>query len=314
MNEVQREAIELLGMMPKVNSATPYGSGYFKQDSVDDDKKAMDIILSVDNPNEWHIENYELNPWIYSSANKRNLMFSHEVDGISFPNSLGCFFTNYEGREYKFLVVNKKLLYSHLTSWERFSLAGRFQKEMFLLIDNSDGVLPELMNINYRNAVKTALLLHPERAISEQTLYETIVSLSYLGDLRMIFHMENPNKIPNIVAGSYDFLRDTYGNFDSEYFYEDGLIYKNRGYYRDALGKKIESLPSSLRNYLFKKLSYSKDYDYEEIAGTIKSYFKILDLLDSFDLLLRCYKTVGIQNSMKTLTRKFEKGMQKVKR
>lgn len=54
MNEVKRETLELLEMMPEVNSATPYGSGYFKQDDSAGEKKSMDIILSVDNPNEWH--------------------------------------------------------------------------------------------------------------------------------------------------------------------------------------------------------------------------------------------------------------------
>jgi len=315
MSEVKRETLELLDMMPKVNSATPYGSGYFKQNDGNGEKKSMDIILSVDNPNEWHKENHEMNAWMYSGSGKHHLINNClDEEEVKFPHSLGCFFTDFEGREYKFVVVDKRLLYSHLTTWEHFSLAGRFQKEMVLLIDNSDGILPELMEMNYKNAVKVGLLMNPERAISEQRLFETITSLSYLGDLRNIFHMEDPNKISNIVEGSYDFFKRVYGNQDSEYIRENGLIYKNRGYYQDVLASKIDTLPTSLRRYLFKKLEYLDEYDYDEVAYFIRKYFKKMDFADSIKMALRCNQTVGIKKVGQTLSGKFKKGRQKVKK
>lgn len=314
MSEVKRETLELLNMMPEVNSATPYGSGYFQQEDGAKEKKSMDIILSVDKPNEWHSQNYEINPWMYLGSGKRNLMESHATEEVNFPRSLGCFFTDFEGREYKIVVVDKRLLYKHLRTWEHFSLAGRFQKEMVLLVDNSDGVLPELMQFNYESAVKTALLMNPERAISERKLFETIANLSYLGDLRKIFHMENPNKIANIVDGSYDFFKKTYGNCTSEYIFEDDLLYKNSGYYRDVLALKIDTLPISLRNYLFKKLGYLDEYDYQEVAEVIKKYFKKVDLADSIKMALRCNQTVGLEKVSQTISGKFKKGRQKVKK
>lgn len=315
MSEVKRETLELLGMLPKVNSATPYGSGYFKQDDGAGEKKSMDIILSVDNPNEWHQENYELNPWMYDGSGKKQLMNNKLADDeISFPRSLGGFFTDFEGREYKFIVVDKRLLYDDLKTWKHFSLAGRFQKEMVLLIDNSDGVLPELMQMNYKNAVKVGLLMNPSIATSERRLFEIITSLSYLGDLRRIFHMEDPNKIPNIVEGSYNFFQKVYGNQTSEYIRENGLIYKNKGYYRDVLATKIESLPSSLENYLFKHLKYLDIYDYDEVAYFINQYFMKVDFKNSIKMALRCNQTVGIQKTCETLVGKAKKGMQKVKK
>ncbi len=315
MSEVKRETLELLEMLPEVNSATPYGSGYFKQEDTTGEKKSMDIILSVDDLNEWHQQNYEMNSWIYSGSGTKQLMNNGlKSEEVAFPRSLGAFFTDFEGREYKFVVVDKRLLYNDLKTWKYFSLAGRFQKEMVLLIDNSDGVLPELMKLNYHNAVKTALLMNPERGISEQKLFETITSLSYLGDLRNIFHMEDPNKISNIVDGSYDFFKEVYGNQTLEYIREDGLLYKNRSYYSDALASKIETLPASLRDYLFKELSYLDEYDYEEVAKVIKEYFKKVDFVDSIKMALRCNQTVGFKKVGQTLYGKFKKGRQKVKK
>ena len=312
MSEVKRETLELLGILPGVNSATPYGSGYFKQDDSAGEKKSMDIILSVDDPNGWHQENYELNPWMYDGSGEKQLMNNKLADGeISFPRSLGGFFTDFDGREYKFIVVDKRLLYYDLKTWKHFSLAGRFQKEMVLLIDNSDGVLPQLMEANYKNAVKAGLLMNPARSISERKLFETIVDLSYRGDLRKIFHMEDPNKIPNIVNGSYEFLKKAYGNQTSEYIRESGLIYKNSGYYQDALADKFETLPTSLRDYLFKTLLYRDEYDYEEVSQVLRSFFFRTDLVNSTKMMLRCYQTVGIQKSCETFAGKAKKGMQK---
>jgi len=185
---------------------------------------------------------------------------------------------------------------------------------MVLLVDNSGGILPKLMERNYHNAVKVALLMHPDIAISERQLFETITSLSYLGDLRNIFHMEDPNKVANIVTGSYEFFKRVYGSQDSEYFYEDGLIYKNSSYYREMLAMKIDTLPVSLRDYLFHQLSYSNDYEYNEVAELIRKYFQRVDLVDSIKMALRCNQTVGAQKVVETLGGKFIKGRQKVKK
>jgi len=315
MNEVKKETLDFLEMMPRVNSATPYGSGYFKQADSAGEKKSMDIILSVDNPNEWHRQNFEMNSWMYTGSGVHRLLDNGLGENdVEFPQSLGCFFTDFEEREYKVIVVDKRLLYNHLETWGHFSLAGRFQKEMVLLVDNSDGILSELMRINYQNAVKTALLMNTERAISEEKLFETITNLSYLGDLRNIFHMEDPNKISNIVTGSYEFFKSVYGNQNLEYFYEDGLIYKNSGYYKEMLAKKIETLPASLRDYLFQRLSYSDDYEFDEVAELIRKYFQRVDLFDSIKMALRCNQTVGVQKVMETLGGKFKKGRQKVRK
>jgi hypothetical protein len=42
-------------------------------------------------------------------------------------------------------------------------------------------------------------------------LATTICELSYKGDIRMKFKMENPDKVRNIVAGSFQGLNELYG-------------------------------------------------------------------------------------------------------
>ena len=43
MNNVKKETLELLAMMPDVNSATPYGSGYFVQNDSAGEKKIISM-------------------------------------------------------------------------------------------------------------------------------------------------------------------------------------------------------------------------------------------------------------------------------
>ncbi len=315
MSNIKEETLELLGMMPDVNSATPYGSGYFVQNDSAGEKKSMDIILSVDNPNDWHRENLENNSWMYRGASVHNLINNGLLEKeVSFPRSLGCFFTSFEGREYKIVVVDKNLLYDHLRNWKHFSLTGRFQKPMAVIIDNSKGLLPFLMKQNYRNAVKVGLLMNPDEVVDIDVLFETITSLSYLGDLRNIFHFEDPNKIHNIVNGSYDFFEQTYGEHYSEYSKEENLLFKSDDYIGEAILDKISTLPHSVKSYLISNLSYDELMNARAVALALHKYFRKIDFVDSIKMALRCNQTVGFEKVTQTLSGKFKKGRQKVKR
>lgn len=307
MNSIKDETREFLELLPTTNSVNAYGSGYFKQNTGADQKKALDLIISVDNPSEWHKENYEANPWMYKGSGKRALF--HYAKDVNFPKSLGTFFTDFESNEYKMVVVDKRLLYENLETWNHFSLSGRFQKPMALLIDNSNGVLPELMRKNYENAIKTSLLLCPRIPFNVRELYETIASLSYMGDMRVIFHCEDPNKIRNIVDGSYEFFEETYGS--SDFFWRSGdYICRNN----NSNLEMVETLPESLKNYIHEDLSY-KDIRHDKMVSkrTIK-YFRNLDFSDSLKMALRCWETVGMDKTLFTIKDKANKGLQKVKK
>lgn len=323
MKTIQEETQELISILPEVNSVTTYGSGYFKQDGKADEEKSMDLIVSVDNPSKWHAQNFCQNPEMYMESRWDKLIDLSEIKKqsytVSFPGSMGCFFTTFGNHEYKIMVVDKRLLYRDLKNWSYFSLAGRFQKQTALLVDNSDGVLPALMRLNYKSAARAAFLMSESDILDSREFLENIVSLSYLGDVRRIFHCEDPNKIPNIVEGSYEFLEETYLGLPE--FYVDwvenengieGLVYRvldDEG----ALAQQIAELPSSLRNYLYNVIPKELN-DRKVVAKTIRRFFRDIDLQSSIELAFRCNQTVGLKKSCQTFVGKAKKGMQKIKR
>lgn len=306
MEYIKGKTLEFLEIMPYINSASTYGSGFFPQGK-DHDIQALDLIISVDYPNFWHRENYEINSWMYEGSGL-SALFNHDKDG-SFPKGLGTFFTSYKGRDYKLVVVDKEMLYDNLKTWNHFSLPGRFQKPMTLLIDNSNGVLTSLMKENYNNAVKTSMLISPTIPFEIRELYEKIAMLSYLGDMRTIFHFEDPNKISNIVDGSLEFFEDVYG--ENDLFYRVG----EHIYRKDVSNLEIvDTLPSSLKNYIHEDLSYKEINNSKKIHKRVMSYFRYLDFFDSLEMALRCNQTVGIEKTLETVIGKAKKGMQKVKK
>lgn len=317
MKTIHENTQELIEALPEVNSISAYGSGYFKQESMIDEIKTMDLIISVDNPSKWHLQNISQNPNMYIGSGWDKMIditeIEHQSRTVSFPESLGCFFTTFGDYEYKLLVVDKRLLYKDLKDWSCFSLAGRFQKETRLLVDNSEGVLPALMRLNYRTAARAALLMHSSSFVEKQEFLETVVGLSYMGDFRRRFHFEDPNKIRNIVEGSYDFLEETYLSLPEICMSvgRDDIIYNPLD--EGELAQKIAELPSCLRNYLYNVIPKELN-DREVVAKTIRRFFKEINQQSSRELALRCNQTVGFEKTCQTVIGKAKKGMQKVKR
>lgn len=297
---------EFLACMPEINTANSYGSGFFTQGKKHK-AQAMDLILSVNNPNNWHKENYKQNPWMYEGSGIKGLL--NYAEDASFPKGLGAFFTKFQGRNYKLLVVDKRLLYNNLKTWQHFSLPGRFQKPMRVFIDNSDGVLPELMKYNYESAIKAAMLMSPVIPFEIKELYERIADLSYMGDVRRLFHFEDPNKTKNIVEGSYDFFEETYGK--SDVFYRTG-----KHIFRTDISNLeiVDSLPENLKNYIHEELSHRDIRDPKKLSKRVSKYFRNLDLLDSAKMALRCNETVGLEKTADTLIGKAKKSMIKVRK
>ena len=307
MQDIKQKTEEFLELMPEINSANTYGSGYFNQGK-DHEIQALDLILSVDNPNEWHQKNYKNNPWMYEGSGLKALLKYSE--DASFPNGLGTFFTSYKGRDYKLVVTDKRLLYDNLKTWNHFSLPGRFQKPMTVIIDNSNGVLPKLMRDNYDGAIKTAMLLSPNTPFDIKELYEKIALLSYLGDMRRIFHFEDPNKTINIVEGAYEFFEETYGQNDLFKRHDNGYIVRN-----DISNLEIvEALPENLKNYIHEELTHKDIRNNKKLAKRIEKYFRNLDFIDSLEMALRCNQTVGMEKTIETVIGKAKKGMQKVRK
>lgn len=85
---------------------------------------------------------------------------------------------------------------------------------MRILIDDARVRLAN--QVNLASAFRTSLLLLPED-FTELQLYETIASLSYMGDFRMQVG-ENPLKVRNIVSAQLDSFRVLYGGLIKSFF------------------------------------------------------------------------------------------------
>lgn len=91
--------------------------------------------------------------------------------------------------------------------------------EVHILIDNWD--VQKVNLINLKMAISASLLLLPPE-FTEEDLYAKICSLSYMGDLRMLF-AEDKNKVKKIVEGSFKLFQSMYKPLIQEHV-SDGLL------------------------------------------------------------------------------------------
>ena len=119
------------------------------------------------------------------------------------------------GLRCKIGFVNFQPAIQQLTTWDSFYLPGRLQKP-FEVLDVADqakfDAFQAAIQQNRIQALKIAWLLAYKQTATPPSLtrlYETLVGLSYLGDIRLYF-AENPKKVSNIVTGSWDALNSIY--------------------------------------------------------------------------------------------------------
>jgi len=108
----------------------------------------------------------------------------------------------------KYGVVNLDTLCTDLSEWSTLYIAGRLQKPVKILRDDPRVRLAN--QVNLLSALRTALLLLPPN-FTEQELYGTIASISYMGDPRMSLPTEDPGKVANIVGNNLPHFRRLYG-------------------------------------------------------------------------------------------------------
>lgn len=72
-------------------------------------------------------------------------------------------------------------------------------------------VVRDAMDTNIKNALNLAVFMHYQGlSVTLRELFTTLVGFSMKGDIRMKYKMENPNKINNLVEGSFKELTDLY--------------------------------------------------------------------------------------------------------
>ncbi|XP_072991360.1 uncharacterized protein [Typha latifolia] len=247
----EKTAAELAGpleLFPPVDFCCAYGSSLLRNNQ---DKTSMvDYILGVADPIQWHSENLERNRKHYSKwmARLGPGVITRVADGVGAGVHFNPF-VEWRDKMIKYGVVRMHDLAMDVLTWERFYLSGRLQKPVFILNDNWE--IQKVNIINLKSAIAASLLLLPP-GFSEDDLYAKICSLSYMGDLRMLF-AEDKNKVRKIVQGSFQLFRSMYRPLLEEYTYEGLLKVSSHGQHEVFK----QDCGSAATSYLFSTLPWT---------------------------------------------------------
>ncbi|XP_076922322.1 uncharacterized protein LOC143584053 isoform X1 [Bidens hawaiensis] len=245
----------LLKILPPVDFCCVYGSTLHPNNN---DKSSMeDYILGVSDPQQWHSENLKMNrdhytSWMASLGGAKLITKAadHIGAGVHFNP-----FVSWNDKMYKYGVVRMDDLVEDMLSWKRFYLSGRLQKPVRVIIDNKEITNTNLINL--RAASSAALLLLPSK-FTERELYAKICSLSYMGDLRMLF-AEDKNKVKKIVEGQFELFRNMYKPLVEQYASNQLLRLSSCGDHQmnisqdcslSATSSIVSSLPESVRSQM----------------------------------------------------------------
>lgn len=290
---------DFISTLPEVVDIIGYGSGVKNQEGYTDDiKRQIDLILTVNDIYEFHKLNFKKYPNIYSNIGIKLIKHVNSIGtDINYVSNI-----DYKNNTYKIGVINKNDLSKDLITWDNMYMAGRCQKPISIL-KIRDKVKNEII-YNRLNALKIALLLNHNKTITEQELYETICSLSYIGDIRMTMHCENPDKIKNIVNGSKIEFREIYNEVNDNLFdIKNNIISTNT----DKILTSILDIPESLLKYLHKHMDLN-NINIDELNNNIINYLKITNFKSSIAQPIKSIIINGTEKSLNYLKEKRKKG------
>jgi translocator assembly and maintenance protein 41 len=167
----------------------------------------IDFIFGVSYTQHWHSLNLTQHRDHYSALGS---LGSGATAWVQDKLGAGVYFNPYvtvNGTLIKYGVVNLDTLCKDLSEWTTLYLAGRLHKPVKILRDDPRVRLAN--QVNLLSALRTALLLLPP-TFTEQELYGTIASISYMGDPRMVLPTEDPSKVANIVGNNLPHFRRLY--------------------------------------------------------------------------------------------------------
>ncbi len=276
--DIHEKLKKFIKKRPDVVAAFGYGSGVFKQTGYDDKSlPQIDMILVAEDVRRWHKENKKKNPGDYSwtgacilpgplvtkLSGKTHIIYQSNIEE--------------EGGVYKYGIISREDFFKCMTTWESFYVPGRFQKPLLPIVMTSE--VEALLWNNRKGAIIAAASFLPEET-SCFDLYMHVCSLSYFGDSRM-YIAENPEKVRNIVTGSYDRIHEIYLPVleSSAFLQVDTGKEKELTIERKALSAALKQLPESLQKYLQEQVS---DWEsMEEVSRGIRTYLEKVNFGES---------------------------------
>src|SRR5574344_1901159 len=235
----------------------------------------INTIVAVNNTQEWNQKNYSINKSDYC---KRGYFYlkSSCSDYLTKINYIS--YLKYHNSMFKIGIINKDDLEDDLINWRHGVMSGRFQKPIELI--KTDDSLNRAIKIDRLNALRASLILLAESESTEFDLYHTICSLSYIGDIRMKLKFENPNKISNIVNGSFEEFKSIYDDLNDNYYTFDPNLVINT----PKVLSELKEMPATFRDYLLSKYDSIENFDRSELENLKKLvylYFENLNLKPS---------------------------------
>ncbi|XP_008225922.1 PREDICTED: phosphatidate cytidylyltransferase, mitochondrial-like [Prunus mume] len=264
-NHDKAQLQSFLKTLPPVEFCCVYGSSLHSNNPGSAKSTMVDCILGVSNPQQWHSENLTLNndhyaAWMVLLGGARLITDVADEIGVGVHFNP---FVSWDDKMFKYGVVRMHDLVQDILNWERFYLSGRLQKPVHVLLDNLD--VTNVNSVNLRAAMSAALLLLPSK-FTEEELYAKICSLSYMGDLRMLF-AEDRNKVKKIVQGQFELFRSMYKPFIEEYETKELLRRSLSGNTQPIISQDgglsaaqslVSSLPPMVRSQMAMKLGEKK--------------------------------------------------------
>ena len=278
---------------PDVVAAYAYGSKVFKQENAKTSNSLIDLIFVVDNLKDWHLKNLKINPSDYSLIGSNYFKYANSDrlkgnTGIAYISDI-----EEDGLRYKFGTIEYQDLLLYLQTWKSFYLPGRFQKTISPYKEDIE--LNRAILINRKKALLVASMLQDKGLVDKHELFETLVSLSYMGDPRMKLG-EAPDKIKNIVNGAYDEFDKMY-DFNTPYLKEvgDKVLIK-----QESIIDEYKNLPLYLKEYIEKSNT-------DLVNDNIIKYLSELNNKEGWAMMLKAPKTNGVVRSLKYGARKVAK-------
>ena len=297
---------DFLNNRPQVIGAFGYGSGVITQSGyTKSDKPQIDLILVTDDVKSWHTANIAQNPNDYSLKGRIRLS-SVSRSKMKGPNNIVyCSQVQKGNFQFKYGLIEKEDFINDLNTWDKFYVAGRFHKPMLEVeseLDLNDAILR-----NRLSAFLIACLLS-DKYTTYFELFERICNFSYMGDFRMGI-AENPNKVKNIVNGSYDELYKIYSRWP---FVEKIQGDRVRINYSKVI-EYIDYLPDDLLNFIAQNdnKSLSDDKRLLLIRKSILNYFIKKNRTESVTQAIDGYKNNGLSKSIVYVACKLSKKLKK---
>lgn len=271
-----------------------YGSKVFKQQN-NSEPSQTDLILASTFVDHFHSLNLNNNSGHYSFLKFFGSDFVNKVGKAG----AGVYFNPYvqmNNQLVKYGVTSVETILDDLLNWNTLYIAGRLQKPVKILKD--DARVRFANQENLRNAVALSLLLTKDQTLDEFSLYKTIASLSYQGDLRTKIGGENPNKVTNIIEAQFDQFKQLYQPLIEIFADDQGLsatngslaINQDVGY----LSKLIQNLPFAFKLKLYN--IYASKYPGDQ---HLKSVLDGTSRIKVYDVFQKYYTSQASSNGVK---------------